>query len=64
LNSGPPTCWKGTLPLQPHPYPFSFSYFSDSISYFCPGPTSDSNPHTCASQMAEITGASFCAIGR
>jgi hypothetical protein len=37
------------------PRPFGFSYFSDGVSSFSPGPASDHNPPTNASYVARIT---------
>jgi hypothetical protein len=32
------SCLLGsTLPLKPHPQSFCFNYFSDTVSFFCPG---------------------------
>jgi hypothetical protein len=42
------------------PTPFCFSYFSDRVLCFLPGPTLDCNPPTYASCAAGITGMGHC----
>jgi hypothetical protein len=56
LSSGPCACYLSALPLEPHPRssPFCFSYISDRISQFYPGPVSHCDSPTTASHVTGI----------
>jgi hypothetical protein len=47
LNSGRCSCQACSLPLESHPSPLCFSYFSNRISHFCPGGPGPPSSYLC-----------------